>query len=393
MQGGRGEIGRGAMANGSDESSATPVWPPIHRLTHDGRSGELFVIFLVNLALSILTLGIYRFWGRTRIRRYVWSQTSLLGEPLEYTGRGIELFLGFLFAIALIYGPIIGLFFQRGGEIPDLGLDPLPEAVAVLGEFFLILLAATPILVLFYYVALFAAYRYRISRTSWLGIRGGMEGSAWSYGVLGLFYGFMNAITLGWTKPWADSVVFKYRLSRIWFGNEIFESQLDATGLYSRFTLAWIGTAVATVASIAAFGFLLESNPDLFRNPTPATSWRLNTIATAIYLFPLIVYQLLICAYKAALVRNIAKRLTFGPVSFRADVTFKDVFRLRIPNILLMVFSLGFAYPYVVMRTTRFITQHVQFHGDIRTAAIGQSEIEAPRYGEGLMEFFGIGMI
>ncbi|MCY4396908.1 MAG: DUF898 family protein, partial [Rhodospirillaceae bacterium] len=86
------------MANGSDESSATPVWPPIHRLTHDGRSGELFVIFLVNLALSILTLGIYRFWGRTRIRRYVWSQTSLLGEPLEYTGRGIELFLGFLFA-------------------------------------------------------------------------------------------------------------------------------------------------------------------------------------------------------------------------------------------------------------------------------------------------------
>ena len=53
----------------------------------------------------------------------------------------------------------------------------------------------------------------------------------------------------------------------------------------------------------------------------------------------------------------------------------------------------AFAYPYVVLRTARFIARHVEFHGDIRTAAIGQTEVKAPRYGEGLMEFFGIGMI
>jgi len=391
MQGGRGEIGRGAMTNGPDQSSATPVWPPIHRLTHDGRSGELFVIFLVNLALSILTLGIYRFWGRTRIRRYIWSQTSLLGEPLEYTGRGIELFLGFLFALVLIYAPLLGLYFWLGVELPGPDEQPSPDQADALITFMLIILAAVPVLALFYYVALFAAYRYRIGRTSWFGIRGGMAGSAWSFGGLGLLFGFLNVITLGWTKPWADSMVFKYRLSRARFGNGNFESRLDAGGLYGRFTLAWIGTAVATIGAGVAFRSVIES--DLVRNPTAASSWQLDAIIVAIYLLPIIVYQLLICAYKAALVRNIAKTLTYGSVRFRADVTFGNVFRLRIPNILLMAFTLGFAYPYVVMRTIRFIARHVEFHGDIRTDAIGQTDVESPRYGEGLVEFFGIASI
>lgn len=380
------------MTEGTDRDTAIAAWPPVHRLQHDGRSGELFVIFLVNLALSILTLGIYRFWGKTRIRRYVWSQTSLLGEPLEYTGRGIELFLGFLFALVLIYGPIVGLYFGLDVELPDSGEDLENEKLKSLVAFFLIFLAAIPILMLFYYVALFAAYRYRIGRTTWLGIRGGMEGSAWRYGFLGLSLGFLNVLTLGWTKPWADSVVFKFRLGRTWFGNRNFESRLDAEGLYSRYALAWIGTAIAVgamIAGLAAIGF----GGQVMDHQVAVDPVRMQAIIIAIELTPLIVYQLLICAYKAALVRNIAKTLTYGSVRFRADVTFKDVFRLRIPNLLLMVFTLGFAYPYVVMRTTRFIARHVEFHGDIRTAAIGQTDVKTPRYGEGLMEFFGIGMI
>lgn len=379
------------MTDGTGPEAAIAAEAPVHRLQHDGRSGELFVIFLFNLALSILTLGIYRFWGRTRIRRYVWSQTSLLGEPLEYTGRGFELFLGFLFALVLIYGPILGLYFGLDVELPDPGEELGGAKLNALILFIAIVLLATPILMLFYYVALFAAYRYRIGRTSWLGIRGGMEGSAWRYGFLGLGLGVLNVLTLGWTKPWADSVVFKYRLGRTWFGSGKFESLLDAEGLYKSYALAWIGTAI-TVAAL--FGALFSIGRSLVTDHGgPESPFLFQAIAIAIELTPLIVYQLLICAYKAALVRNIAGTLSYGSVRFRANVTFGDVFRLRIPNILLMLFTLGFAYPYVVLRTTRFIARHVEFHGDIRTAAIGQTEVETPRYGEGLMEFFGIGMI
>ena len=367
---------------------------PVHRLEHDGRSGELFVIFLVNLALSILTLGIYRFWGRTRIRRYVWSQTSLLGEPLEYSGRGMELFLGFLFALVLIYGPLAALYFGVDIDLPEPGEDDPAAGLEGLGILMLIVLAATPVLMLFYYVALFAAYRYRIARTSWLGIRGGMEGSAWSYGFVGLGLGFLNVISLGWTKPWADSVVFKYRLSRTWFGNGAFESRLDAGGLYGRYALAWFGTAFGlVVAGLVLMALARSGLFDARDNRTVVAPWLLEAVIVLVQLLPLIAYQLIVCAYKAALVRNIARTLTYGPVRFRAEVTFGDVFRLRIPNFLLLAFTLGLAYPYVVMRTTRFIVRHVEFRGDIRTAAIGQTEVEATRYGEGLMEFFGIASI
>ncbi len=41
------------------------------RLRHHGAAGELFKIYVVNILLTLVTLGIYRFWAKTRVRRYV----------------------------------------------------------------------------------------------------------------------------------------------------------------------------------------------------------------------------------------------------------------------------------------------------------------------------------
>ncbi len=54
--------------------------------------------------------GIYRFWLATDIRRFLWSNTEVAGDGLEYIGTARELLLGFLIAIALLI-PINGLFF------------------------------------------------------------------------------------------------------------------------------------------------------------------------------------------------------------------------------------------------------------------------------------------
>lgn len=368
----------------------------VHHLDHDGKGGELFVIFLVNLALTVLTLGIYRFWGKTRIRQYVWSHTSLLGERLEYTGRGIELFVGFLFALVLFYAPIIAVYVWFFSAQPAPGETPTQEQLQTIIMISLIFFAVILASILLYYVALFAAYRYRISRTSWFGIRGGMEGSAWAYGFLGFGLGLLNAMTLGWTKPWADSVVFKYRLDRTWFGSRKFTSNLDAGGLYGSYAIAWVVTAlIAVIGGIVFATFVFPvlkgaiddgtASPDMFFN--------LQLILLGLYFIAIVAYQILICWYKAALVRNIAGKLSFENITFKADITGFEMFKLRIPNFLLMVFTLGFAYPYVVLRTARFVVRHVEFHGDIETATIGQSDIATPWYGEGLMEFLGVGMI
>ena len=52
--------------------------------------------------LLAVTLGIYRFWLATDMRRFLWSNTEIAGDSLEYTGTARELLIGFLIAIAIL---------------------------------------------------------------------------------------------------------------------------------------------------------------------------------------------------------------------------------------------------------------------------------------------------
>jgi hypothetical protein len=76
---------------------------PSQQFAYDGRLGELFGIFFTNLLFSIITLGFYRFWAKTRMRRYIWSRVSLNGDAFEYTGTGGELFIGFLIVVGFFF--------------------------------------------------------------------------------------------------------------------------------------------------------------------------------------------------------------------------------------------------------------------------------------------------
>ena len=68
--------------------------------TGDGKA--LFFLALRTGLLTFFTLGIYRFWAKTRIRRFIWSSTRLDGSRFEYTGTGLEKFLGFLMAVVIL---------------------------------------------------------------------------------------------------------------------------------------------------------------------------------------------------------------------------------------------------------------------------------------------------
>ena len=58
----------------------------------------------------MVTLGIYRFWLTTDVRRFLWANTEVAGESLEYTGTPLELLLGFLIAIAILIPVYAGFF-------------------------------------------------------------------------------------------------------------------------------------------------------------------------------------------------------------------------------------------------------------------------------------------
>jgi uncharacterized membrane protein YjgN (DUF898 family) len=79
---------------------------PIH---FHGRGGSLFGIQIVNLFLSLITLGVYSFWGRVKVRSYLASQTEFAGDRFAYHGTGKELFVGWLKALVLFGIPLFVL--------------------------------------------------------------------------------------------------------------------------------------------------------------------------------------------------------------------------------------------------------------------------------------------
>src|SRR5712672_4141169 len=130
--------------------SAVPLHPPPLPVSFSGDRGEFRRLVTRGAGLELVTVGFYRFWLATDIRRHLWSHTSVEGDAPEYTGTAKELFLGFLFALAIL-APIYLAYLLIGLE-------------AERWKAF----ASTP-LAIFYYVffqfAIYRARRYRLTRT------------------------------------------------------------------------------------------------------------------------------------------------------------------------------------------------------------------------------------
>ena len=82
-----------------------------------GQRWSYWRLLIRGAALLIITLGIYRFWLATDVRRFLWSNTEIAGEALEYTGTALELLLGFLVAIALLIPIYAGFFMAEGAGL------------------------------------------------------------------------------------------------------------------------------------------------------------------------------------------------------------------------------------------------------------------------------------
>lgn len=218
---------------------------------YHGKGEPLFWLSVRTALLTLLTLGIYRFWARTRIRRYIWSATSANDDSFEYTGTGLEKFLGFLVAIVIlaIYLGIVqmGLFFAG----LNLFVDPDSASGAAIARqvaaIYITLFAVIPLLLF----AQYRARRYKMARTRWRGIRFGMESAAWGYVWRGILHYGLAIITLGILVPRATFCLEKYMTDRMWYGDARFEQDGKWTGLYPGMKHIAIGVVLVLVGSVA----------------------------------------------------------------------------------------------------------------------------------------------
>src|SRR6202795_4570074 len=161
--------------------SFVPPHPPPMPVSYSGDRGEFFHLVTRGACLELVTVGFYRFWLATDIRRHLWSNTHIDGDAAEYTGRARELLIGFLIALAIIV-PVYLAYFLAGLEaerVKAFGSFPLLAFLYVFGQF-----------------AIYRARRYRLTRTVWRGVRFWMSGSGWAYAARGTLGGLFVRVTL-----------------------------------------------------------------------------------------------------------------------------------------------------------------------------------------------------
>ena len=211
------------------EEEPTPPRPAVgRRLEYDGAAGPIAKIAVSNALLTLATLGAYRFWGKTRMRRYLWSRASFLGDRAEYTGTGRELLLGFLIAVAvfaLLAGAVFGIELATGIGHPLYWAANGAYSLAVL---FLV------------FVAEYRARRYRLSRTEWRSIRFAQDGSSLRYALLALAWGAAALLTLGLAYPVYRTRLQRYRTAHTCFGDRRFEFDGRARALLAAWFVAWL---------------------------------------------------------------------------------------------------------------------------------------------------------
>lgn len=215
--------------------------------TGDGKA--LFWLALRTGCLTLLTLGIYRFWGKTRIRSYIWSAARLEGSRFEYTGTGLEKFLGFLLAVvflAVYLGLIQILLFWFGMTIFAEPQSP-EQALAQGAGFSLSAVALLP----FIFFAIYRARRYKMARTRWRGIRFGMEKAAWGYAFRALGYWALTLLSLGLLMPLMTFRLEKYMADRSWFGTARFVQEGRWTALYGCMRQIFVALALLACGGLS----------------------------------------------------------------------------------------------------------------------------------------------
>jgi uncharacterized membrane protein YjgN (DUF898 family) len=266
--------------------------------------------------LLMFTLGIYRFWLTTDVRRFLWSNTELAGESFEYSGTARELLLGFLIAITILI-PLNAAFFflaLSAGAIGEMAGSIVFVVLTLLGHY-----------------AVYRARRYRLTRTIYRGVRFHQTGSAWRYAICALLWWTLILLTLGLAYPFAQSRLERFKMGNTFFGN--LPGRFEGTGLslLARGLLLWFLAIVPFTGGLVAT--LMAVDWSALAAADDATSWLENSgLGGAIVyagltgLWLLLSFAILYPIFQAMLLRWWASGLRFGDVAVASRLRTAQVF-------------------------------------------------------------------
>ena len=352
----------------STVSASTDVTERMDTFRFTGSAGEYFRIWIVNMLLSIVTLGIYSAWAKVRDKQYFYRHTRLQGAGFDYHADPTRILKGRI---------IVGTFF---------GAMVLSQhySMTLYAVFFLVFMAVMPWFAV-------KAFMFNARNSSYRGIRFGFCGSVGQSYMAYIVFPILAVLTLGILYPAAHHYRVRYYARNHQFGKSQFSYDVPVGRFYwLYFGTVLMGIVAYTILVVLAVGLVAIfaggfDEPTVGAGPSFAQT---APIVLAVYLAMTIPG-----AYFQARMANLFYgNIKLGRHQMHSVQRFRDILWLYVSNLLAIVFSLGLAVPWAKVRMAKYRAEHmyVMFQGSlIAEADPGQRGIEA--YGDAAADFGDFG--
>lgn len=369
-----------------------PVPEPVFRtrLVFDGTGSEYFRIWVVNLLLTLLTLGVYSAWAKVRKARWFAQHTSLLGDRFDYHGDPPRILLGRVLALGLLalwtWSFDIALWF----------------GFAVLG----LLLVAGPVL--------FAgAQRFKLANTSWRGLRFGFHAPrrevyavcvplllAWTLGTALSAAEAPTSWVLGATGllalllPWAHARLKRLQHAHASFGGQPFSFEPAGTSFYGLYAKGLVLAIVGGVVIALMAGLAVAVGRDLGVSPSAGDKGMLLNVLL-VSGGTILVIWIVVWPYFAARTQQIVWGHTrfAGRVGFAGQMRGWTLWKLVAGQTALTLMTAGLYWPFAAVAIARYRLQSLEVVGDahlpemrVETAAAA----DARATGDAAADMFGL---
>ena len=327
-----------------------------------GNGWEYFKIWIVNLLLSILTLGIYSAWAKVRRLQYFYRNTRIDGGSFDYHGQPKAILKGRLIAFGLLFGYNTALEFN-----PILGL--------VIG---LVLAVVMPWL-------LMRSLQFKLYNSSYRGLRFGFAGDTRGAYRAFLLFPMLAGMTLYLLAPLAHQRIKQYQFDNSRFGSSKFSFGASAKGFYLLYLSSLAVTAGSLLLAFALTMMVLGSGGS-------AVFVTVLTMAGPVLFFTLLLVMLVVSSLFGAYMQNLVWGSTgLGPHQFISELSARRLMWVRVTNFLGVVLTLGLFTPFAAIRIARLKLESMGMavSGDL-SGFVADQQQQATAAGEEAAEMFDV---
>lgn len=328
-----------------------------------GTGGDYFRIWIVNLALSVLTLGIYSAWAKVRREQFFHRNTLLAGSGFDYHGNPKAILKGRLIAWTLL-----------GLMAASKEFNPILYGV--------LLLCAVPILPWL----LMRSFKFRAANTSFRGLRFRHRGTYGGAFVAFVLHGLPALFGL-WLPMWMRAIR-RFQLGKLSFGKTEFTCAPTIGGFYWAYIKAAVLWIVVMALILVAMFVLLSPIQAAPGAPGDPLGMRLMSFVPIVFFLAL---TLIIRPYLSVQLANLTWNATMlGDKTFTCTQTYGSYLRLVVGNFLMVVLTLGLFWPWAKVREARYRFERLTLESTDLDAFAGQAGNDSQAVGEEIADAFDL---